>query len=105
MSLIKEAHMKVPNLSSATSERARKGLFTAMGFLWISAVTWAMVNGPRMLAEAERQIADEIESESRDVCRRLRMPPGSSAYSACASELNLVRRLHERRIVEAQSFI
>ena len=57
------------------------------------------VTGPDMRAQAEVQMAGEIEEENRTVCERLRMGPGSgAAYQVCAAELRDARRRHEGRI-------
>jgi hypothetical protein len=78
------------------SDPRKMGLI-AFGAFWVAAVAWAVWAGPRLYAEASQQAQVEAEAESRDVCQRLGMPFGSSGYSGCASELNVVRQQHEYR--------
>jgi len=70
----------------------------AMGTFWFALMVWALMNGPRLHAEAEREVEAAIEEENQSACERLGMPTGSEMYAACASELNGVRRQHEERL-------
>jgi hypothetical protein len=57
------------------------------------------VTGPNMRAQAEAQIAREIEEENRAVCGRLGMGPETGAsYQVCAAEIQYARRRHEDRM-------
>lgn len=69
----------------------------AAGSLWLAAMMWAFLNGPRFHELEEKETAIAEEAESRTVCERLGMPSGSAAYSACASELGAVRRRLKQR--------
>lgn len=70
----------------------------ALGSLWLAVVLWAFMNGPRLYAAQEQEIAIEAEAEDHSVCQRLNMPVGSGSYSACASELGEVRRHQTERL-------
>jgi hypothetical protein len=70
----------------------------ALGTLWLGIVAWAMLNGTGFYAEAEQQMAVEVEAESHAVCQQLGIPFGGIRYSACASALNAVRQQHEWRL-------
>jgi hypothetical protein len=61
-------------------------------------MVWSLVNGPRLQAEAEWEMAASIEQENRSACGRLGMPSGSETYAACAIELSGVRQRHEERL-------
>ncbi len=65
-----------------------------MGTLWFALILWTLMNGPRLRAEAEREVEAEIEEENQSACERLGMPTVSEMYAACAFELNGVRRQH-----------
>lgn len=81
---------------------ARHGLtetaWWAAGSFGLALIMWAFLNGPRLRALEEQEIASEQESENRDVCERLKMPSGGAAYSACAAELGEVRRQEKQRM-------
>ena len=80
------------------SEQVKRTSLMALATFWAAAVGWAMMNGPRLHAEAQNQTAMQIEAENRSICQRLGMPSGSDRYSACAGELNGVRQRHEDRV-------
>jgi hypothetical protein len=85
------------------AERVKPTCIKAVVTFGFAAVAWAFLNGPRLYAEAEFQTAVEVEAENRDVCRRLGTPSGNDPYPACASELDWVRRQHERRVLAREA--
>ena len=80
------------------SEQVKRTSLMALTTFWVAAVSWAMMNGPRLHAEAQHQTAIQVEAENQSVCQRLGMPSGHDRYSACAGELNWVRQRHEDRV-------
>ena len=63
---------------------------------------YAAVTAPEMLRNAERLRAEQIQQEDRDTCTRLKMPPGTDGFAACATDLMEVRRRqHERTLAHA----
>jgi len=70
----------------------------AMVTFWFAVMVSALMNGPRLRAEAEREVEALVEEENQSACQRLGMPLGSEMYGACASELNGVRQQHEQRL-------
>ena len=70
----------------------------AAGSMFLAVVIWAFLNGPRLHAIEEQEIATEEEAETHDVCGRLRMPSGTAAYSACAGEIDGVRWQQRQRM-------
>lgn len=63
---------------------------------------YAIVVGPEMLRNAERLRAEQIQQEERDTCTRLKMPPGTDGFAACAAGLREARRQqHERDLAHA----
>ncbi len=70
----------------------------AAGSFSLALVIWAFLNGPRLHAMEEQEIAIEEEAETHDVCERLRMPSGTAAYSVCAVEIDGVRWQQRQRM-------
>jgi len=63
---------------------------------------YAAVTAPEMLGNAERLRAEQIQQEDRDTCTRLKIPPGTDGFAACAADLKEVRRRqHERSLAHA----
>lgn len=54
--------------------------------------------GQRLGADADARIARAVEDENVSVCRKFGAGPETSAYAACADELDAVRRRHEERM-------
>ena len=46
----------------------------AMGTFWFALMVWALMNGLRLRAEAEREVKASIEEENQSTCERLGMP-------------------------------
>ncbi len=70
----------------------------ALGVLWVFAVAWAAMSGPRLLAAMEQQEAAEMKLENQGACQRLGMPEGSTGYAACMTELKGVQRQQQDRL-------
>ena len=63
---------------------------------------YAAVAAPEMIRNAERLRAEQIQQEDREYCTRLKMPPGTDSFAACAAELaEIRRRQHERALAYA----
>ncbi|HKU05193.1 MAG TPA: hypothetical protein VJR30_03920 [Bradyrhizobium sp.] len=63
---------------------------------------YAAVAAPEMIRNAERLRAEQIQQEDREYCTRLKMPPGTDSFAACAAELAEIRRIqHERALAYA----
>jgi hypothetical protein len=69
----------------------------AAGALWLAVVLSAFLAGPGLCASREEFASQQAEVENQVVCGRLGMPPGEARYSACAAELDEVRRLQKER--------
>jgi hypothetical protein len=75
------------------------GLVLALILVFVSGMlTYSVINGPRVRAEAEKRIAQEIALENETVCDKLGIPAGSRDFAICAGELVQVRQRHEVRI-------
>ena len=63
---------------------------------------YATVAGPEMIRNAERLRAEQIQHEDREYCTRLKMPPGTDSFAACAADLKEIRRRqHDRALAYA----
>lgn len=59
----------------------------AAGGLWA-----ALIGGPAMRASAQQQYDHEIAGENLAFCEKFGMRAGTSGFSACTSELAVVRQ-------------
>ena len=65
--------------------------------LGASAMVSAVLYGSDAKTAFERRTADEIAQENLRSCSKLGLAAGTPAESACAREMNEVRRLHDER--------
>src|SRR5690349_10258874 len=86
--------------SANTSKKLWEIGAIAMGTVVLVGLGFAVVNAPRVYADAEQQAAAEIAAENREVCQRLGAPSIDRGVSDCAQELDRVRQRHEDRIAK-----
>ena len=63
---------------------------------------YAVIAGPEMMRNAELIRTEQIAQEDREHCTKLKMPPGTDSFAACADGLaEIRRRQHERALAYA----
>jgi hypothetical protein len=60
---------------------------------------YAAITAPEMIGNAERLRAEQIQQEDREHCGRLKMPPGTDGFAACAADLTEIRRRQHERVL------
>ena len=73
------------------------GMILVSGIAWFA---WVVLNAPRIRAERAASLLAEIAAENDESCERLGMGPGRGpqVFSACARELEAVRRRQQERL-------
>jgi hypothetical protein len=63
---------------------------------------YAAAAGPEAMRNADRVRAEQIQQEDHEYCTRLKMPPGTERFAACAADLaEIRRRQHDRALAYA----
>jgi hypothetical protein len=94
--------------STIRSHRADAGLWKmlAVGVLALLAfIWWDTYNAAGARVALEHQRNAEMALESRTLCEKWGMQPGTKKYDACVADIDAVREHHEKRVMEDFGFL
>ncbi|HEY6701824.1 MAG TPA: hypothetical protein VI137_13605 [Pseudolabrys sp.] len=76
------------------------GILALLAFIWWNTYTAA---GARAALEQQQTI--EMALESRRVCEKWGMPPGTKRHDICVADIEAVRDHHTKRVMEDFGFL